>query len=316
MRSFFLPGTDIPVSAFVLGTDYYGKTIPTEDAFSLLDGYYSLGGRTLDTAHVYSDYLPGEKHSSEKTIGRWLRESGKRQYVTLCTKGGFPDLSDRSISRLGREEVRRDLTESLLCLGTDHVDVYWLHRDDPAVSCGEFIQYLEEFKREGLIRAYGFSNFSVPRIREADDCSAALGIGPVPAVQIKWGLAKTAPGRNYDNTLAEMDDLYYEYLSSTGKALFAYSSQAKGFFSKLKFNEDGTPYMEPGKCRDRYFCEENTELFRRLAEEAANLGVPVPRLALKKMLEAPFPVALILGCRNQKQLFDSVSNFDKDFASA
>ena len=314
MRSFELPGTGIPVSVFALGTDYYGKTIPPEDAFLLLDSYYFLGGRTVDTAHVYADYLPGEKHSSEKTIGRWLRKSKKRQFITLCTKGGFPELEDRSVSRLGRDEVRRDLTESLSCLGTDYVDIYWLHRDDPLKSCGEFMQYLEDFKREGLIRAFGFSNFSVRRMREADGHARREGLDPVPAVQIKWGLAGTAPGRSYDDTLAEMDGEYFEYLRSSGKALFAYSSQAKGFFSKLRFADDGTPFMEPGKCRDRYFCDGNTELFRELSVEAERLGVPVPRLALKKMLDAPFPTALILGCRNQNQLFDSIKDFDRDFS--
>ncbi|MBP1588436.1 MAG: aldo/keto reductase [Clostridia bacterium] len=316
MKVFELPGTDIPVSAFVLGTDYYGKTISPEDAFELLDSYFSLGGRTVDTAHVYADYLPGEKHSSEKTIGRWLRESKKRQYLTICTKGGFPELSDCSASRLGRDEVRRDLTESLSCLGIDCVDIYWLHRDDPRRSCGEFIQYLEDFKKEGLIRAYGFSNFGVRRMREADAWAEGAGLDPVPAVQIKWGLAKTAPGRVYDSTLAEMDDEYFDYLKNSGKALFAYSAQAKGFFSKLRFAENGSPVMEPGKCRDRYYCEENIKLYRELFEEAGRLGSSAARLALRKMLESPFPTALILGCRNRDQLFDSIRGFDEGFDRA
>ena len=69
MRSIPFGNTDIRVTQFVLGTDYYGKTIPRDEAFRLLDTYTELGGTTVDTAHVYSDYLPGEKHMSEKTIG-------------------------------------------------------------------------------------------------------------------------------------------------------------------------------------------------------------------------------------------------------
>ncbi|MBP5766780.1 MAG: aldo/keto reductase [Clostridia bacterium] len=302
MREFLLGDGDIPVSCITLGTDYYGKTVPKERAFELLDVYTGCGGKSIDTAHVYSDYLPGERHSSEKTIGEWLRSRRARQNVVLATKGGFPALDDYSVSRLTPAEIRSDLEESLSCLGVDYVDIYWLHRDDPEKDCGMFVEVLEGFKKEGLIRSYGLSNFTVSRVREADREAVKRGFGPVPAVQIKWGLAKTAPGRVYDRTLAEMDDGYFRFLEKSGKALFAYSSQAKGFFSKLRFDEEGKPFMEPGKCRDRYFCGENIELYKRLSGEARLRGMPVAELAMRKMLEAPFPVTLIVGSRTREQL--------------
>lgn len=302
MREFLLGDGDIPVSCITLGTDYYGKTVPKERAFELLDVYTGCGGKSIDTAHVYSDYLPGERHSSEKTIGEWLRSRRARQNVVLATKGGFPALDDYSVSRLTPAEIRSDLEESLSCLGVDYVDIYWLHRDDPEKDCGMFVEVLEGFKKEGLIRSYGLSNFTVSRVREADREAVKRGFGPVPAVQIKWGLAKTAPGRVYDRTLAEMDDGYFRFLEKSGKALFAYSSQAKGFFSKLRFDEEGKPFMEPGKCRDRYFCGENIELYNRLSGEARLRGMPVAELAMRKMLEAPFPVTLIVGSRTREQL--------------
>ena len=302
MREFLLGDGDIPVSCITLGTDYYGKTVPKERAFELLDVYTGCGGKSIDTAHVYSDYLPGERHSSEKTIGKWLRSRRARQNVVLATKGGFPALDDYSVSRLTPAEIRSDLEESLSCLGVDYVDIYWLHRDDPEKDCGMFVEVLEGFKKEGLIRSYGLSNFTVSRVREADREAVKRGFGPVPAVQIKWGLAKTAPGRVYDRTLAEMDDGYFRFLEKSGKALFAYSSQAKGFFSKLRFDEEGKPFMEPGKCRDRYFCGENIELYKRLSGEARLRGMPVAELAMRKMLEAPFPVTLIVGSRTREQL--------------
>ena len=302
MKEFLLGDSGIPVSCITLGTDYYGKTIPREQAFELLDTYTGYGGRSIDTAHVYSDYLPGERHSSEKTIGEWLKSRRARQNVVLATKGGFPQLDDYSVSRLTPEEIRSDLEESLLCLGVDYVDIYWLHRDDPCKDCSMFIEVLEGFRKEGLIRSYGLSNFTASRVREADREAVKRGLGPVPAVQIKWGLAKTAPGRVYDKTLAEMDDGYFGFLEKSGKALFAYSSQAKGFFSKLKFDGEGNPLMEPGKCRDRYFCAENVEIYKRLSGEARMRGMPVAELAMRKMLEAPFPVSLIVGSRTKEQL--------------
>ena len=95
----------------VLGTDYYGKTIPSSTAVRLLNEFYEKGGRLIDTAHVYSDYLPGEKHMSEKVIGSWLAGANipaeKRPYI--ATKGGFPQLGDMHASRISYKEIRSDL---------------------------------------------------------------------------------------------------------------------------------------------------------------------------------------------------------------
>ena len=301
MRSFEIPGTGVKTSELCIGTDYYGKTIPEETAFRLLDMYRDAGGITIDTAHVYSDYLPGAKHASEKTIGKWLKQRVCREKLTIATKGGFPDLDDRTVSRLGRDEIRSDLEESLRCLGVDHVDIYWLHRDDPEKTVEELTDTLEEFRKEGLIRCWGLSNYSPGRMREALKICEKRKLAK-PPVQIKWGLALTAKGAEYDPSLQEMSEEYYAFLRETGTVLFAYGAQAKGFFSKLCEEENGVFTMEPGKCKDRYFCEENIELFRQLKAEAGPLGMRPAALALRKMLEAPFPVALIAGSRTPEQM--------------
>ena len=301
MKSFEIPGTGVKTSVICIGTDYYGKTIPEETAFRLLDMYVDAGGITVDTAHVYSDYLPGEKHSSEKTIGKWLRSRGLRDRLTVATKGGFPDLHDRTVSRLGRDDIRSDLEGSLKCLGVDHIDLYWLHRDDPGRPVEELVDTLGEFKKEGLIRSWGLSNYSPERMREAFDISGKRNIPAAPA-QIKWGYALTAKDALYDDTLQEMSDGYYAFLRETGTALFAYGAQAKGFFSKLRIDENGSASMEPGKCRDRYFCEENIKLYKSLKAEAEDEGLRPATLALRKMLESPFPVALIVGSRTEEQM--------------
>ncbi len=301
MRIFEIPGTGVKTSEICIGTDYYGKTIPETDAFRLLDMFRDAGGITVDTAHVYADYLPGEKHSSEKTIGKWLKSRGCRDGLTISTKGGFPDIDNRSVSRLSREEIRSDLFGSLECLGTDYVDIYWLHRDDERIPVRELLEILKELRQEGYVRCYGLSNYSPARMREAVDIEKKAGRS-LPPAQIKWGLALTSKEKEYDSTLQEMNDEYYELLEETGITLFAYASQAKGFFSKLRFKEDGTPFMEPGKCRDRYFCEDNIKLYRSLETEAKQKGIRTAALAMKKMLEAPFPVALIAGSRTEEQM--------------
>lgn len=309
MRSFEIPGTGVMTSEICIGTDYYGKTIPEADAERLLDMFVDAGGITIDTAHVYADYLPGEKHSSEKTIGKWLRSRGVRDKVTVATKGGFPDLDDRTVSRLSRREIREDLTGSLRCLGVEYVDLYWLHRDDETKPIGELIDILEDVRREGLVRCWGLSNYSPERMAEAREVLVKAQ-KPMPPAQIKWGLALTAKGAEYDPTLQEMSDGYYDFLRRTGTALFAYGAQAKGFFSKLGFDENGDPVMAPGKCRDRYFCRENIELYLSLKAEGERLGLNPAALALRKMLESPFPVALICGNRTAEQMRQTLKAVD------
>ena len=111
------------LSCVALGTDYYGKTIPESDARGLMDRYFELGGNVIDTAHVYSDYLPGEKHMSEKVIGRWMRDNDMRSRTILSTKGGFPVVGDMHASRIDRGNIFSDIAGSLECLRTDHIDI-------------------------------------------------------------------------------------------------------------------------------------------------------------------------------------------------
>lgn len=307
MKSHFLGKTGIEVSEIALGTDYYGKTVPTEVAFSLLDLYVASGGTTIDTAHVYSDYLPGELHCSEKTIGKWFRSRKCRDKIIISTKGGFPELTDYSLSRVSYKEVKNDLEGSLECLGTEYIDIYWLHRDDEKIPAGELIEMLNEFKKSGFIRCFGASNFRAERIKEANAYAEAHGLEGFCASQIKWGLAITAKHASYDETLQEMNEQHRIFHEETKFPLFAYASQAKGFFSKLRRREDGVYEMPQGKCRDRYFCDENIEIYRRLEKKAFAEGKTVAELALRELLGAAFPVTCIVGCRNTEQLRQSLA---------
>lgn len=299
--------TGITVSDIALGTDYYGKTVSRQQAFCLLDTYMEAGGNIVDTAHVYADYLPGERHSSEKTIGQWLRERGCRKKIIISSKGGFPILEDYHKSRLSYHEVLSDLEGSLECLGVDYIDLYWLHRDDERIEVGCLVEMLNDFKKKGMIRCFGASNFKSSRIAEANLYAEKHGLEGFCASQIKWGLATTAKNAEYDDTLQEMDDLHYRFHKETNFPLFAYASQAKGFFSKVFFNEQGNCDMPPGKCKDRYFCEENVTLYKKLYKLSEETGMPVAEIALRKMISESFPVTCIVGSKTQEHLKLSLS---------
>ena len=127
---------------------------------------------------------------SEKTIGRWMKARGNRNSVILATKGAHPDLSAMHIPRLSRSDITKDLEESLKYLGVDHIDLYWLHRDDPNRDVCEIIETMDALVNSGKIRYYGLSNWKLPRLEEALAYAQGKGIARPSGSQILWSLAE------------------------------------------------------------------------------------------------------------------------------
>lgn len=176
MRQVVIPSTDLKASAICLGTGGMGTTIPADEAFVMLDYFTEAGGNFLDTALIYANWIPGEKSVSEKTIGRWMKARGNRPAIVLGTKGAHPDLSAMHVPRLSAQDIAADVNASLSHLQTDCIDVYWLHRDDPARPVEEIIHTLNDLVAAGKIRHFGCSNWRAPRIRAANAYAAQHGL--------------------------------------------------------------------------------------------------------------------------------------------
>lgn len=142
----------------VLGTTKVGIH-GRDSAYEMLDTYVELGGRHIDTAHIYSDWIPGERGRSETVIGEWLKRRGNRDELVITTKGAHPPRDDITNFRSDRASVRSDCEESLKRLGVEQVDLYYLHRDDVNRPVADVVETLEELRREGKIKAYGGSNW-------------------------------------------------------------------------------------------------------------------------------------------------------------
>src|SRR4051794_14508954 len=113
MKYVSIPNTDLRVSQICLGSAEFGATLTQKDAFSLLDAFVAEGGNFIDTAHVYSDWIPNTKSTSEKFIGEWFRKSGMRDDVMIATKGAHPLLTSMNVSRLSQADIELDVHESL-----------------------------------------------------------------------------------------------------------------------------------------------------------------------------------------------------------
>ena len=239
MKYVTLKGTDLEISRIALGTRDYGWNVPEDIAEELLSAYYKIGGTFFDTAHIYGQYAAGNRSLSEMTIGKWMKKHTiKRNSVVLSSKGcsNVPGL--RSESRVKPEFLKADFTESLRNLGTDYLDFYYLHKDDVAQPVEPLIDALNHYVKEGKLRYFGCSNWTADRIRLAQDYAKASGQMGFSATQLMFNMAfpnlSTIEGAS---TQVYLTDRMMKFLTSIDMPFFAYSSQARGYFS-LVFTKD------------------------------------------------------------------------------
>lgn len=306
MKHVTLPQTDLTVSRVTLGSSMIGSRVHRDDSFALLDAFVEAGGTLLDTAHVYANWSPGPRSISEKTIGAWLKATGARERLVIATKGGHPEPGHDRISRLSPAEIVGDLDESLDFLGVDCIDLYWLHRDDPRRPAGEMLEVVNEQARLGKIRYVGCSNWRPDRIREAQAYASAHNLRPFVASQIFWSLAVPNPGVvAWDH--ADMDEEAEAYYATAGMSVHAFTSQARGFFTKAA--ADGLHSLSPKLRRD---FENSVTLARmqRAQQVARDHGTTVTAVVLASITSRPFVGVPILGCVNLDQLRDSLGDVD------
>jgi aryl-alcohol dehydrogenase-like predicted oxidoreductase len=308
-----LPDDAIRVSVLALGTDYFGTTVNENDAMRLMDAYTEAEGNCIDTARVYASWLPGGEGASERTIGRWLKARGNRNGLVISTKGGHPRLESMNEGRLSRKELEQDLDESLMTLGVDHIDIYWLHRDDTSRPAEDIAETLSMFIKKGKVRAVGCSNWKAARVEEALKAAQANGFPAFCASQIQWSLAATTPEAYGDLTLVCMNDEEYGWYEKNRFPVFAYSSQAKGFFARGASQGLGALSR---KANDRYAVPENIERLERVKRYAVENGITPTAAALGYITCNRVPGIAIIGCKNGEQLADSLTASDVDLPTA
>ncbi len=299
MRRISIPGTSLRPSSLCLGSEFMGAGISPDDSYQLLDEYLERGGNIIDTAHIYNDWVAGEKARSEKLIGKWLASRGSRDDLILVTKGMHPNLDTMDVPRSSRAEIRQDLHESLQNLNTDHVDLYFYHRDDPRKPAGEFIEIMNELVQSGLVRYFGCSHWTLPRIKEATEYARRKGLKSFSANQLLWSLAVPNPTVS---KYPHMDHETWDFYVSEKVGIMTWSSQAKGFFTKL---HTGEPLNEAVK--ERYLNEENLRRLARAQTLARDLDRSITDVVLSYLTSQEVATVPVLGCRNIAQLRDSLN---------
>ena len=294
-----IPDTDLSVSPLCLGCANLGVKNTEGEAFELLDAFVASGGNFLDTARVYSNWIPGELYRSERIIGDWLASRDNRDQIVLATKGAHPILGTVE-DRLSRSHIDEDLSGSLETLRVDTIDLYYLHRDEPSRPVGEIVDSLHDHQQSGHIRHYACSNWKPDRITAANAYAHDNEMAGFVANQMRWSLAGMNAPPPRDPTMCAMDLPTHSMHRESRIAAIPYGSQAGGYFTKL--------VADPASAEKSAFNNEaNQNLARTLENAASDLGVTVTSIALAWLSSQPFVTIPIIGSRNLAQLRDSMS---------
>ena len=293
MRFLSFEPLDVPVSRLALGTLGFSPATRERD-YAVLDAWVEAGGTVIDTAHVY------EGGDAERLLGQWFGDRpGVRERVVLVTKGAHPD-GDRV--RVTPADIASDLSDSVERLGGP-VDVYLLHRDDPAVDVGELVDALDAHRRAGDIRAFGVSNWTLARIDEANAYADARGVAGISCNSPHLSLAvqNEAP---WPGCLSAADAESRAWHTRTGMLLLAWSAQAGGFFAGAA-----------GDASRVYMSDANLERRARAEQLGRGAGRAANAVALAWVLAQPFPTVAVIGPHSVEHLRASLDGLDVELTA-
>lgn len=235
MQTVDLVNTDITVSRFCFGAGAFGTGVKGDSADRLLAAFVAAGGNFFDTAHCYAFWVPGGLGASERELAASLRRIGACEKAVVATKGGHPDCGPdyrRPADFLAESVVNSDIEESLDRLGTDRIDLYYLHRDDGRTPVCEIIEMLNRQIERGRIRALGASNWSVARMAEANAHASEKGLQGFVVSQVQWSLSVPDWQATADPTMRTVGEEEIAWHAETGIPIAAYSATGNGFFAK------------------------------------------------------------------------------------
>ena len=295
MRYGTIPGLEKTMSRLVMGCD---NQPDLSHASAIFDHFFSLGGNTFDTGYVYG------AGRYERLFGQWMANRGVREDVVVIVKGAHTPHCDP-------ESITSQLEESLERQQSEYADIYMMHRDDPDIPVGEFVDVLDEHHRAGRMKVIGVSNWTRERFEEANAYARANGRQELTVLSNHFGLAEA-----YDVPWAGCrhvtDPASKQWLIDAQITLLPWSSQARGFFARPAKPDDRSD-EELVRC---FYSDDNFERLRRAEQLGAELGVPATAIALAFVLNQPFPTFPLFGPRSIAETRSSMQGLGVELTEA
>jgi aryl-alcohol dehydrogenase-like predicted oxidoreductase len=285
----------LQVSPICLGGNVFGWTVDETMSFRLLDAWVDAGMNFVDTADVYSRWVPGHAGGeSETIIGKWLRQSCKRNRIVLATKVGKP-MGDNE-KGLSRAYIRRAVEASLRRLRTEVIDLYQSHDDDPATPLEETLSAFAELIKEGKVRSIGASNYSGSRLALALATSGRLGVPRYESLQPLYNLVERGP---YES---ELEPVCVEH----GIGVINFYALASGFLTGKYRSDADLKKSVRGAGAAKYLNQHGLGVLSALDSVAATIGATPAQVALAWQIARPGITAPIASATTPAQLDELV----------
>ena len=281
----------LQVSALCFGGNVFGWTIDEATSFTLLDAWVDAGMNFIDTADIYSRWVPGHTGGeSETIIGKWLKRTGKRGQVIIATKVG-KDMGDGQVG-LAPAYIRSAVEASLKRLQTDVIDLYQSHDDDPSVPLADTLGAYADLIRAGKVRAIGASNFTAARLSEALAVSAAHGLPRYECLQPHYNLVERPA---YE---AELEAVCVQH----GLGVINFFALASGFLSGKYRSLNDLGKSLRGEGAKQYLNAHGLKVLAALDSVAARLNSTPAQVALAWQIARPSITAPIASATSLDQL--------------
>lgn len=284
--------TDLEIAPLVLGGNVFGWTADEKTSFDLLDRFVDGGLNAVDTADVYSRWVPGNKGGeSETIIGKWMKARGNRDKVVVITKVG----SDMGQGRkdLSAAHIEKAVDASLKRLQTDAIDLYLSHWPDPTVPYEETLGAYQKLLAQGKVRHIGCSNLDAGQLRAALDVAKLRNLPRYEVLQPEYNLYDRA---SYDGPLRDL-------CMAEGLGVITYFSLAKGFLSgKYRSKADLGKSTARGEDVENYLNKRGIRILAALDAVAGRHAAKPAEVALAWVIARPGVTAPIASATSPEQM--------------
>ena len=305
-----VPGIEKKISRLVQGCIMLNRN-KKEEGFALLDAAFAAGITAYDSAHGYGG---GEV---DRMLGLWMEARGNRDAVVIIGKGAHLN-QDRN--RVTPYDIASDMADSLVRLRSDHIDLYLLHRDDPAVPVGPIVEALNEHRAAGRIHAFGGSNWTPERIEEANEYADQHNLVPFAVSSPNFSLAEQfeEPWTDCLSISGPTQEAARQWYADQNMPLFTWSSVARGFFSGkiTRLNAEEVRDQFDGTMPKSYYYEDNFNRLDRTWALAEEKGLSVPQIALSYVLSYPLNIHALVGAMNGDEIASNIQALDNPLSEA
>ncbi|MEN3973163.1 aldo/keto reductase [Sphingomicrobium sp. XHP0235] len=291
--------SDMEMAPLALGGNVFGWTADASTSFDLIDRFVAAGGSMIDTADSYSAWVPGhEGGESERVIGQWLERSGKRDEVVIASKVGF-------MEGLEPDVIAAACDASLERLGTDRIDLYYMHKDDADVPLADSLGAFDALVQAGKIGGVGLSNFTADRIDEAMRVAEANGLSKPVALQPWYNLVERA---RYEDDLRGAAERH-------GLGVFTYYSIANGFLAGKYRTKDDLDKSPRGLRNIGYLEGKGLEVLAALDSISSETGASPATIALAWLAAQPTVTAPIASATSLTQLDELLASLTLELSA-